>query len=64
MNPNILPSPTMPLNPTHITEASNAAIVPVSNTVPMDIDVEDPVTKSMAAVQEQPHVAMEAQAWD
>jgi len=30
----------------------------------MDIDVEDPVAKAVAAVQEQLRVAMEAQAWD
>ena len=64
MNPNILSSPTMPLTPTHITEASNVAAVPVSDTVPMDIDVEDPVAKAVAAAQEQLHVVMEAQAQD
>ena len=36
----------------------------VIKSVPMDIDVEDPITKAMAAVQEQLCVAMEAQAWD
>jgi len=64
MNPNILPSPTMPLTPAHITEASNAAVVPVTDNVPMDIDIEDPIAKAMAAAQEQLHVAMEAQAQD
>jgi len=64
MNPNILPSPTMPLNPTHIHKASNVAIMPITDKVPMDIDIEDPVAKAMAAAQEQLHVAMEAQARD
>ena len=64
MNPNILPSLTMPLNPAHITEASDAAIMPVSDTVPMDINIEDHDAKAMAAVQEQLHVVMEAQAQD
>jgi len=63
-NPNILPSVTMPLTPAHITEVSNVAVVPITDTVPMDINVEDPDTKAMAAVQEQLHVAMEAQAQD
>ena len=64
MNPNILHSPTMPFTPAHITEASNAANIPIIDSVPMDIDVEDPVAKAMAAVQEQLHVVMEAQARD
>src|SRR5882724_7610062 len=64
MNPNILPSPTMPLNPTHIQKASNAAVVPITDNVPMDINVEDPIAKAVAAAQEQLHVAMEAQARD
>src|SRR5882724_2028515 len=64
MNPNILPSPTMSLTPAHITEALNVAVVPISDTVPMDIDVEDPVAKAVAAVQEQLRVVMEAQAQD
>ena len=40
------------------------AIEPVIDNVPMDIDVEDPVTKAVAAAKEQLHVAMEAQARD
>ena len=62
MNPNNLLTLTMALNPTHFTEASNMAIVPITDNVPMDIDVEDTVTKAVAAVQEQLCVAMEAQA--
>src|SRR5882724_3823032 len=54
----------MPFTPTQLLEASNAAIEPIINNVPMDIDVEDPVAKAMAAAKEQLHVAMEAQAWD
>ena len=54
----------MPLTPTQLPEALNAAIEPVTDTVPMDIDVEDPVTKAVAAAQEQLCVAMEAQAQD
>ena len=64
MNPNILHSPTMPFTPAHITEASNVANVPVIDSVPMDIDVKDPVAKAMAAAQEQLRVVMEAQAQD
>ena len=60
----ILPSLTMPLTPTHITKASNVAVVPISDTVPMDINIKDPFTKAVAAAQEQLHVAMEDQAWD
>src|SRR5882724_3009666 len=52
MNPNILPTLTMALNPTHITEALNAAIMPITDNVPMDIDIEDPIAKAVAAVQE------------
>jgi len=63
-NPNILPSLTMPFTPAHITEASNAAVVPITDNVPMDIDIEDPVAKAMAAAQEQLCVVMEAKAWD
>ena len=54
----------MPLTPTHISQASNTAVMPVTNSVPMDIDVEDPIAKAVAAVQEQLRVAMEAQARD
>src|SRR5882724_9322968 len=64
LNPNILPVPTMPLTPTQLPEALNMAIEPITNTVPMDIDVEDPVAKAMAAAKEQLRVAMEAQAQD
>src|SRR5882724_10213009 len=64
LNPNILPVPTMPLTPAQLPEASNAAIKPVIDNVPMDIDVEDPVAKAVAAAKEQLRVAMEAQAWD
>jgi len=64
MNPNILHSPTMPFTPAHITEALNVANMPVINSVPMDINIENPITKAVAAAQEQLHVAMEAQAWD
>ena len=64
MNPNILHSPTMPFTPAHITEASNAANVPIIGSVPMDIDVKDPVAKAVAVAQEQLRVAMEAQARD
>ena len=64
MNPNILQFLTMPLTPAHISQASNAADVPIINSVPMDIDVKDPVAKAMAAAQEQLRVAMEAQARD
>ena len=61
MKPNILPTLTMALNPTHITEASNTAIVPITDNVPMDIDIEDPIAKAVAAAQEQLRVVMEAQ---
>src|SRR5882724_4744939 len=54
----------MPFTPTQLLEASNAAIEPIINNVPMDIDVEDPVAKAMAAAKEQLHVAMEAQTRD
>ena len=54
----------MPLTPAHISQASNVAVMPVTDSVPMDIDVEDPVAKAMAAAQEQLCVAMEAQARD
>src|SRR5882724_3941922 len=64
MNPNILHSPTMPFTLAHITEALNTANMPIIDSVPMDIDIEDPIAKAMAAVQEQLHVAMEAQAQD
>jgi len=40
------------------------ADMPVIESVPMDIDIKDPVAKAMAAAQEQLRVAMEAQAWD
>src|SRR5882724_2191084 len=62
MNPNNLLTLTMALNHAHSTEASNMAIVPITNNVLMDIDIEDPVAKAMAAAQDQLHVAMEAQA--
>jgi len=64
MNPNILQFPTMPHTPAHISQASNVADMPIIESVPMDIDVEDPIANAMAAAQEQLHVAMEAQAWD
>ena len=64
MNPNNLHTLTMPLIPAHSTKASNAAFVPITINVPMDIDVKDPIAKAVAAVQEQLHVVMEAQAWD
>ena len=64
LNPNILPVPTMPLTPAQLPEASNAAIEPITDNVPMDIDIKDPVAKAVAAVKEQLRVAMEAQAWD
>jgi len=64
LNPNILPVPTMPLTPTQLPEASNVAIEPVTDNVPMDIDVEDPVTKDVAVAKEQLRVVMEAQARD
>src|SRR5882724_12563489 len=64
MNFNILPVSTMSLTPAQLPEASNVAIEPVTNNVPMDIDVEDPVAKAMAAAKEQLRVAMEAQARD
>ena len=61
MNPNILPVPTMPHTPAQLPEASNVAIEPVINGVPMDMDIEDPVTKAVAAAKEKLRVAMEAQ---
>ena len=64
MNPNIPQFPTMPLTPAHISQALIVAVVPIIDSVPMDIDVKDPVAKAMAAAQEQLRVAMEAQAWD
>src|SRR5882724_5537932 len=64
LNSNILPVPTMPLTPAQLSEASNVAIEPVIDNVPMDIDIEDLVTKAVAAAKEQLCVAMEAQAWD
>src|SRR5882724_1790508 len=64
LNPNILPVPTMPLTPAPLPEASNEAIEPVTDNIPMDINIEDPVAKAMAAAKEQLHVAMEAQARD
>jgi len=64
LNPNILPVPTMPLTPAQLPEALNTAIEPVIDNVPMDIDVEDPVAKAVAAAKEQLRVAMEAQARD
>src|SRR5882724_5355415 len=64
LNPNILPVPTMPLTPAQLPEASNTAIKPITDNVPMDIDVEDPVAKAVAAAKEQLRVAMEAQARD
>src|SRR5882724_6475381 len=64
LNPNILPVLTMPYTPAQLPEALNAVIEPVTDTVPMDIDVEDPVAKAVAAAQEQLRVAMEAQARD
>ena len=54
----------MPFTPAHITEASNVANVPIIDSVPMVINIEDPVAKAMAAAQEQLCVAMEAQAQD
>jgi len=64
MNPNIPQFPTMPLTPAHISQASNVADMPIIDSVPMDIDVEDPIAKAVAAAQEQLRVAMEAQAQD
>ena len=64
MNPNIPQFRTMPLTPAHISQASNVAVMPVTDSVPMDIDVEDPIAKAMAAAQEQLCVVMEAQTRD
>ena len=64
LNPKILPVLTMPLTPAQLPEASNAAIEPVIDSVPMDINVEDPVAKAVAAAKEQLRVVMEAQARD
>src|SRR5882672_10766400 len=64
MNPNNPHNPTMPSTTTHSHQASNAAFVPVTVNVPMDIDSEDPTAKAVAAVKEQLHLAMEAQARD
>src|SRR5882724_3871735 len=64
LNPNILPVLTMPFTPAQLPEASNVAIEPVINNVPMDIDVKDPVAKAVAAAKEQLCVVMEAQARD
>src|SRR5882724_5792669 len=54
----------MPLTPAQLPEASNVAIEPVTDNVAMDIDIEDPTAKAVAAAQEQFHVAMEAQTRD
>src|SRR5882672_567411 len=54
----------MPFTPTQSTQASNAAFVPVTVNIPMDVEIEDPVTKAVAAAQEQLHLAMEAQSRD
>ena len=54
----------MPLTPAQPPEASNTAIEPVIDSVPMDIDFEDLVTKAVAAAKEQLRVAMEAQTRD
>jgi len=54
----------MPLTPAQLPEALNAAIEPVTDNVAMDIDVEDPAAKAVAAAQEQLRVAMEAQTRD
>src|SRR5882724_4089563 len=64
LNPNILPVPTMPFTPAQLPEASNVAIEPVIDNVPMDIDIEDPVAKAVAAAKKQLRVVMEAQAQD
>src|SRR5882672_9504669 len=64
MNPNNPHNPTMPFTPAQLQMASNAAIVPITTNVPMDVDPEDPTAKAVAAVQEQLHLAMEAQARD
>src|SRR5882672_1724162 len=64
MNPNNSPKPTMPFTPAQSQQASNAAIVSIFANVPMDVDFEDPTAKVVAAVQEQLHLAMEAQARD
>jgi len=42
--------------------ASNAAVLPVTVNVPMDIDAEDPNAQAVIAAQEQLRLAMEAQA--
>ena len=44
-NPNILQFPTIPLTPTQLPQASNAAIKTITDTVPMDIDIEDPIIR-------------------
>ena len=54
----------MPHTPAHISQALNVADMPIIESVPMDINVKDPMAKAMAAAQEQLHVAMEAQAQD
>src|SRR5882672_7362292 len=64
MNPNNLQTPTMPLIPAHSSEALNVAFVPITVNIPMDVDVEDPIAKAVAAAQEQLCVVMEAQDQD
>jgi len=64
MNPNNPHKPTMPSTSAHSHQASNAAFMPVTVNVPMDVDSEDPTAKAVAAAQEQLHLAMEAQARD
>ena len=54
----------MPLTPAQLPEASNVEIEPITDNVTMDIDVEDPAAKAVAAAQEQLRVAMEAQTRD
>ena len=51
----------MPFTPTQLPEASNAAIDPINDIVPMDIELEDPVAQAMAAAQEQLRLAMVTQ---
>ena len=64
MNPNNPPKPTMPFTPAQSQQASNVAIMPITANVPMDVNLEDPTAKAVAAAQEQLRLAMEAQAQD
>ena len=54
----------MPFTPAQSHQASNTAFMPITVSIPMDVEIKDPIAKAVAAAQEQLRLAMEAQAWD